>query len=261
MLTKLPDAGHMIDSLTVDHGPTEDIARLALAADNHLRQHKIALSFATVGEIRDINRANSDSWKPLLPLFDPAVSNVGNHNTFCLIGRDIETGAPMVTHAGRLFDWSGTDFVEETRSLRLLYDDPERSRRPGEAAIVTAKRAAVISGNAVFLGAVWWHPSRRGTYLPAIMAKLSRALTYTFWEPDFMFGIMAEAVIRGGLNKKSGVPNVDWSVDLRNSIVGDVRTAAIWLDQSDFKSELADALARFAPAVGDVLQPGRTQHG
>ncbi len=58
--------------VVIEHGPRDVLGRLFLKADTALREKGIFVSFADYDELRAANKANADSWSPLLPVFDPA---------------------------------------------------------------------------------------------------------------------------------------------------------------------------------------------
>ena len=254
-----PTSGLFLDGATVHHGPKALLGQFFLAADDLLRQHGIALSFATFDELMRVNAENADSWLPLLPAFDPACCDLSPGRAFCWLGRDT-SGRVIVTQASRIFDWRHTSFYDEARTLRLMYDRPERDKRPGEVATVTAEKTRGISGCVSYSGAVWWHPSRRGTRLPALMSRLCRLYALTLWNTDFATGVMSAQVFHGGLAKKTGHFNVDWSLDMTNTRWGDARWAILWMTKSELESDTSAYLVQLAGKVDTVVEQRRAQH-
>lgn len=247
-----PTDGRFLDGLTVKHGPARQLGEFFLAADDMLHRHGISLSFATFDELMAVNAANSDSWLPLLPAFDPACCNLSPDRAFCWLGRDT-AGKVVVTQAGRLFDWHDTSFYDAAGSLRLMYDDPDRDRRPGESAVITAEKTRVITGRVAYSGAVWWHPSRRGSQLPALMSRLSRLYALTTWDVDFASGIMSAEVFGGGLARKTGHFNVDWSLSMANTRWGDFRWAILWMTRQELEKEVSAYVASLAGTEVDAV--------
>ena len=70
-----------LGDVVIDKGPRDLLGRLMLKVDTDLREKGVVVSFATFEELVAVNKANAASWSPLLPLFDPAESDVGRvHN-------------------------------------------------------------------------------------------------------------------------------------------------------------------------------------
>src|SRR3984893_14481714 len=141
-----------ITGLVINHGPAECLGRFMLAADTAARARGVLLSFAGLDEWVLTTGANSQSWRPLLPVFDPNCGLFAPTSAFCLLGRN-DAGEVVVTQAARFFDWQGTTLHEEASSLRLLYREPDAWRREGEAIEVTAASARTITGKVAYNGA------------------------------------------------------------------------------------------------------------
>ena len=99
-----------------------------LAADTEARRRGVLLSFAAMDELVATNKANSATWRPLLPIFDPECGRFDAESAFCLLGRN-DAGEVVLTQAARFFDWRDTSFHDEATSLRLFYADPASSKR------------------------------------------------------------------------------------------------------------------------------------
>src|SRR5690606_24645110 len=75
------------DQITINYGPREQLGRFFLAADKAARDRGVTLSLSTDFDyLRQINAANRRSWDSLAPSFNNEVSDIGEHNGFCLIG-------------------------------------------------------------------------------------------------------------------------------------------------------------------------------
>jgi len=246
-----PATRPLLSDITVEHGPVDLLGRFFLKADTAARRRNVELSFAPMQDLVEANRRNGKTWRPLLPLFDPASGGITDENSFCIVGRNPQ-GDVVATQAARLYRWDHTSFHDEAQSLRLFYADPVRLRKADERVDVTAPAAKRITGRVVFAGGAWYRPDHRGRQLAQILTRISRAYAYTRWQHDFHTSIMAEEVCKGGMPQRSGYTKVDWEVMLRRTVVhpdGDVRCGLTWMESSEFFDGIADFLARFDAQV------------
>jgi hypothetical protein len=254
----------LLSDITVEHGPVDLIGRLFLKADTSARQRGITLSFAPMQDLIDINRANPDTWRPILPLFDPACGGITDDNAFCILGHNAK-GEIVATQAARLYRWDDTSFHEEASSLRLFYAEPERLKSKDERVEVTAPVAKQLCGAVIFAGGIWYRPDYRGIGLPYILPWLSRTYAYTRWRHDFSLSIMAEEVYKRGMAQRSGYSKADWEVWLRRTPVapdGDIRCALVYMDSDELLEGAANFLARFDSQPDAGVGERRTeQHG
>jgi hypothetical protein len=239
----VPQPASFVSSLTVNHGPIDVLGRFFLLADSAARARGVTLSFAGLNELIKVNEENRDSWLPLFPTYDTRYNTIAEEDAFCILGRD-RRGKVVAAHAGRLFDLQGISFHELAENLRLMYDDPERSRRPGETCEVTAATARSVSGRIVFSGAAWYHPDYRGKQLSTIVPLLSRAYAYTRWNMDYIVAMMSEGVVRGGMTLRTGYTNVDWAINVTNSPLGNVRFAFMWMQSAQLLNDIVGFVAR-----------------
>jgi hypothetical protein len=254
----------LLSDITVEHGPPDLIGRLFLKADTSARRRGVTLSFAPMQDLMEVNRANPETWRPLLPLFDPACGGITDDNAFCIIGRNPK-GEIVATQAARLYQWAGTSFHVEASSLRLFYAEPERWKGKDEQVEVTAPVARRLTGAVIFAGGIWYRPDYRGIGLPYILPWLSRTYAYTRWKHDFSLSIMAEEIYKRGMATRSGYSKADWEVWLRRTPVdpgGDIRCALVYMDSGELLDGAADFLARFDTEIdGRVDQRRRHQRG
>jgi hypothetical protein len=243
-LTSVPP---FFNDVALCHGPRGLLRRVLETADAAARRRGVFLGFATLEELVGINRSNSDTWRPLLPIFDPACGRFDATRAFCILGRNASSEV-VVTQAARFFDWDSSSFLDEATSLRLFYHDPVACRRPGEAVSVTAPSARTIKGRVAFTGAHWCRPDFRAQGLPAITPRIARALALTWWNVEYTCTIMAQDVFSRGVASKAGYPNVEWGVSLNNTPVGTLLAALLW---SDRPSLLADLETYLVPTVVD----------
>lgn len=253
----------LLSDIMVEHGPVDLLGRLFLKADTSARKRGITLSFAPMQDLIDVNRANPETWRPLLPLFDPACGGITDDNSFCILGHNAQ-GDVVATQAARLYDWADTSFHEEASSLRLFYAEPGRLKGECERVEVTAPTARKLSGAVIFAGGIWYRPDYRGIGLPYILPWLSRTYAYTRWKHDFSCSIMAEEVYKRGMAQRSGYSKADWEVWLRHTPVdpgGEIRCALVYMDSGELLEGAANFLARFDTQIdGRVGEGRRHQH-
>jgi hypothetical protein len=259
-----PPVRSLVSEITIEHGPVDLLGRFFLKADTAARQRGVTLSFGPMRDLIDVNRANSASWRPILPLFDPECSTITDDDSFCILGRNAQ-GEVVATQAARLYRWAGTSFHEEASSLRLFYAEPARFRGEREQVEVTAPIARHLTGAVIFAGGIWYRPDYRGRGLPYILPWLSRAYAYTRWKHDFSLSIMAEEVYRRGMARRSGYSKADWEVWLRHTPVdpgGAIRCALVWMDDRELLEGVGNFLAGFDAQVDAGVDQRRAQeHG
>jgi hypothetical protein len=263
-IEQAPPPRALINEITIEHGPADLLGRFFLKADTAARRRGVALSFASMQDLIAVNRANPDTWRPILPLFNPESGGITGDNCFCILGRNAQ-GDIVATQAARLYRWAATSFHEEATSLRLFYSDPARSKGEHEEVEVTAPAAKELSGAVIFAGGIWYRPDHRGQGLPNILPWLCRAYAYTRWRHDFSLSIMAEDVYKRGMAQRSGYAKADWEVWLRRTPVhpqGDIRCALVWMDERDLLEGVAGFLSGFDAQVdAGVDQRRAQQHG
>lgn len=257
-----PAARHLrplLSEVTVKHGPPDLIGRLFLSADTAARQRGITLSFAPMEDLIAVNRANPETWRPILPLFDPACGGITDDNSFCILGHNAR-GEIVATQAARLYDWTGTSFHEEAESLRLFYAEPQRMKGDREGVHVTAAAAHELTGPVIFAGGIWYRPDYRGIGLPYILPWLCRTYAYTLWQHHFSISIMAEEIYKRGMAQRSGYSKVDWEVWLRYTPVhpnAELRCALVYMDEGELLTGAAGFLRRFGAEAGSSFDERR----
>ncbi|MFM9940710.1 MAG: hypothetical protein ACKVP7_14595 [Hyphomicrobiaceae bacterium] len=228
----------LLDGLRIDYGPVDLLGRFFLKADAALRERGISFSFASLDELVEVNKRNTDTWKPLISIFDPAFGGINATNSFVMVGRN-RSGDIVATQAARLFSWTNTTFAEEARSLRLFYTYPDRQKLLGETVEVTAPHADEIRGRVVFSGAVWIRPDYRGRFLTGIMPRISRANAFTSWFTDLTITMMADTLVNKGLAARVGYSQIDWDVKLKNTRFGNQRFALLKMQTGELLDDLA----------------------
>lgn len=246
------------DQITVDHGPVALLGRFFLKADAAARSRGVQLSLVPLAVLPETNRQNSDTWLPLLPLFDPSIGGVTEATGIALIGRN-DRGEIVATQGARLYDWTNSDLFEEATSLRMFYADPDASCLPGERCEITAPSARRIRGRVVFSGAGWYRPDHRGHLLSGILPRISRALAYTRWRSDYTISMIADAVIAGGMARRAGYTQVEEKgVRMINSpVTKDATGALVWMPPDQMLDDLARFLSTFDAQVDAGLEQRR----
>jgi hypothetical protein len=250
--TEQLNSASLLSKLTTTYGPVDLLGRFFLRADTAARARGVTLSFAGMDELIGVNEQNRDSWLPLFPTYDIRHNTIAPEEAFCILGRD-RNGKAVAAHAGRLFNLKFGSFHDLAKSLHLMYEDPDRSKRPGESCDVTAKAAGSIKGRVVFSGAAWYHPDYRGKQLSTIVPLLSRAYAFTRWNADYIVAMMSEGVVKGGMTLRTGYTNIDWDIRVTNSPMGDVRFAFMWMQPPQLVEDVAKFVARSDGEMGDLL--------
>ena len=236
-----------LDSIIIEHGPIALLGQLFLKAMTELGKNNLRLARISPEELARVNSANRDSWRPLLPTFDPQFSRLDDGNAICIAVEDTN-GRIVGTHAVRLFDWTQTSFGDELTSYRLLYADPASMKLENEACSVTAPSASRLAGRVAFSGAAWYHPDYRKFGLSKIVPRVGKALALSTWGIERIVGIMAEEIHRQGFAPRFGYHGVDWDLVLTGSRVGTLRFALIWIERPN----LEDYLSQYVGARTEV---------
>ena len=246
----LPSSGRLPAHLQIKYGPVGLLGRFFLWADTAARDRGVTLSFGSLQELFEANRSNSDSWRPLVPVFDEALGGVTPETAFVLIGRNT-LGEIVATQAARIYDWQATSLKDEASSMRMFYADPEAARARGDHCKVATPVAETITGRVVYSGGVWFRPDFRGKDLATILPRISRAYAFTRWNSDFTVGVMADAVIAGGMAERVGYTKlVPSCIELVASPLGQIRLALGWMQPDELLADLAATMERESvPAV------------
>lgn len=235
-----PVSGRLPEMLRVFHGPTSLLGRFFLTADKEARDRGVMITFSSLEELVRTNRENSETWRPLVPLFNPELSDIVPQSAIVLLGRDAG-GTVVAAQAARRYDWHSTTLFEEATSLRMFFSDPDAARDLGNRCAVTAPVAHDIRGCVTFSGAGWYHPDFRGRGLASILPRLSRALAFTFWETDYTISMIGEKVIAGGMAERCGYTHVEHNtVDLVAAPLGSMRCALVWMKTTQLLGDLEE---------------------
>src|SRR5215475_5874444 len=90
MLDRSPQSGRVPANLKLNYGPISVLGRFFLMADTAARERGVTLHFASLQDLVEANKANSESWRPLVPIFDPVLGGATDETAFVMLGRDRE---------------------------------------------------------------------------------------------------------------------------------------------------------------------------
>lgn len=189
----------------------------------------ITLELATFDELLAVNKANSDTWKPITTSFHPQFSGIDETNGLVVFGRNAN-GEVVATQATRLFDWRNTTLKQEAESMRLFYANPQRDMRRDEACLVNSPEAGAISGNIVLCGAIWYRPDYRGVGLANIIPRFTRAVSFVRWEIDEYIALITAENATKAFSQRTGFGGTSGSIIFRNHEI---------LPGKDFETRLA----------------------
>lgn len=245
---------NFLSDIVIDYGPRETLSRLFLKADSEFREMGIELSFAPAESLIDLNKANLDSWRALLPVFDAKVGGFNDDNGFVLLGRNRD-GEIVLSQAQRLYSFTNSNLKEEVESMRLFYADPARwQAERGETWRITCPTAEKMTGRVVFNGAVWYRPDYRKMGLMKIIGRVAKGYGFTKWYTDYTISIMMEDVFRGGNAAKGGYPHHEWEVRMQNTPFGSGRAALIWVKAEEMVPYIEPYLVKPHTEVDAVIE-------
>ena len=92
-----------------------------------------------------------------------------------------------------------------------------------------------------------------------LMPRFARAYALARWGIDFYTLLMTEAVFNGGLTRKTGMGNIDWSVDMRDSPLGNLRLGFLWMNRTELHEDLSRCLLDLSSEVDVSVKPHRSQ--
>jgi hypothetical protein len=240
-----------LEHIHIDYGPVHLLGRFFLLADTTAKSLGVKLVFASMHDLVAENRRNSESWRPLLPHYDPAYGGITSDNTFCVLGIN-GAGEVVATQAARLYALTDTSLLDEASSLRLFYPDPSRQARPGESCTITAPSAATIRGRIAFSGAAWYRPDYRGRDLVAALSRVSRAYAHAIWNTERTVTFVSKLLVDKGFVQRCGYASVEWAVELHGFAIGPYYGALVHTDTA----QMFDDLLSFTPPALPQIDAG-----
>ncbi|MEM9030080.1 MAG: hypothetical protein AAGC70_17085 [Pseudomonadota bacterium] len=241
----------LLDKITLNHGPVALLGRVLLATERLAGNLGVKLSFSTGEEVLDANRQNSDTWLPLLRLFDVRYNDLTADNCLFLVGRD-SVGDVVAVQGARLYDWTGTNCADAIESMSLFYDEPARMADPDEAYRVTSLAARGTSGRCVYSGGAWYRPDYRGKGLVKLLPRFARAYARAVWDVRTTVTFMSEQNVHRGVYPRNGYANLEWAIDINNRDWGNVRYAYLWLKSDETERDLQSFLGSLETESGSL---------
>lgn len=255
------DVDTFLDSVAINHGPEEILARYFTAIAEAGAARGIAFSYVTFEELVAINEANQDTWYPLTSTFHPDVGGISLDNGLAVVGRDY-SGKAVSCQALRRFDWHGTNLRIEAESLRLFYANPEKDRLPTECCFAPLDITEKITDCAAYAGGFWMRPDVRGTENLRIVTSVGRASALAQWGFDHLFSLVSLPNITKNFHKRTGVKNVyQNAVIMRNTPPkpdGDIETSLLWTSPHELVDDLFMLMLELNPEVNIGV---RQSHG
>jgi GNAT superfamily N-acetyltransferase len=189
----------------------------ALGADAPLARRFLELAAAQAGEcgislerrhdmatLAAVNRANRDSWPPLIPMFDTAHSAL-TPETALWVDASNERGETVGTYAARFFSWPNSTLAAEAHALRIFYADPAPHLARGEfIEFADDVPSAMISGRTAATGALWIRPDYRRLGLTKILSRVCKAYAFELWEPSQFWSIANAVHLQSGVARAWG---------------------------------------------------------
>jgi len=233
------------DAVTIKHGPARLLAPFLLESDKAARRIGVSLRIRyDFDELLSVNQqqAKSGKWYPLLDSFNPERTELNPENGFWVSGEN-EDGEVVVTWAARIFNWQGTTFADEARSVWY-------GRNAGQPCVVTAEAAKLITGVVACAGASWVRPDFRGRHLSHLIPRVGKAYACSRWPLDWAVGYIGRSNVDKGLANSYGQRNLSYSVFYPGSPHGEqvLSYTAVADVYADLTSFLATEVPRIAPS-------------
>jgi hypothetical protein len=232
------------DQVEVSFGPQAIISRFILQGDREARERGVYLSIEhDFDELIAFNKTQTETWYPMIPIFDPAASDLTSENAFWIAGRDRD-GEIVTTQCARLYDWRETNFDREFESMRFAYRDPDLDRWPEECTFSNAPSGKRVSGLVCYSGGAWYRPDFRGQGLASIIPRLSRTIAYSWWNTDFTISLVEPVLIERGVVARYGYTRVEEGIDWLNSFRGHMyNLSLLWMDRTECLNDLVTQMS------------------
>ena len=246
----------LLDQIDLRYGPAAQLGRFFLLADQAAYDRGVHLQLHTdLGSLIAANRQMQSVWgAPMVPIFDPAHSQLSPANSFWISGHD-DSGAIVATQAARFFDMTGSSAAAELASLRLFFAEPEPHQAAGARCIVDCPAASELTGRVVYSGGGWYHPKFRGCGLSRILPRISRALAYTQWDSEYTFSVVETVLIEKNVYQSYGYSRHSPSIRLTGSYREDLELELIWMPRQEM---LADMVRYMEDAVANEVRRTET---
>lgn len=230
----------LLDAVEVNYGPRIEVGRNILMIAERALSLGVKWYFGRgFDRLVEVNEMHMDTWSPLAPPFDPRMSEITEDNAIYIEGQ--HDGKPVVAMALRRYDWPTSSLGEEWEAGRFAYRDPASQMKPDEQWIARAPIASSISGRVSLSGGLWFRPDFRGRKLPVLTADLSRCVSVTEWNPDFVIGMIETGVTSRVLVPLYGNPPAQSGM----MVVGGWKTidsTVIWENREDLVARILKAV-------------------
>lgn len=236
---------NLLDQITLAHGPHDVLGQYFVMADDMARESGVRLRLRTdFGALMDLNRENRDTWHPLPPIYDPAHSNLRIDTAFWLDGVD-DRGETVVTYFARLFDFTDSNLVDELRSLRVFYENPQIHVATGESVTIDHPRSLThVRGRTTYGGGMWVRRDWRGCGFPKYISRICSAYAHTRWNCAYSWGFVVPRAHRLGLSRAYGPYAAVEGVTLKIGLGKDLPMMLLWMTNETMLADLARQLDR-----------------
>ena len=229
----------LLDQIELRHGPIALLGRFFLLAEQAARNRGVSLRLHTdMASLAEIYPTVMPGRRlPVLPIFDPAYSELSLKNAFWISGHD-ESGAVVATQAARLFDMTQSTVEREFVSLRPFFAAPEQHLAAGMRCLVDCPPATEITGRVVYSGCAIYHPKVRGQGISRILPRISRALAHSIWNSDYTISLVENVLVEKKVHVSYGYTRHCKSIKLRGTNRGDVDFELVWMPTSEMLEDL-----------------------
>jgi hypothetical protein len=231
----------LLDQIDLKHGPIALLGRFFLLAEQAARDRGVYLRLHT--DMAALAEAYPEVMPgrrfPVLPIFDPAHSDLSPENAFWISGHD-DSGRIVATQAARLFDMTGSTVEREFVSMRPFFTNPEKHLATGTGCLVDCPAANDITGRVIYSGCAIYHPKVRGQGISRILPRISRALAYSTWNSDYTISLAEPVLIEKKVHVSYGYTRHSPSISLRGTNRGDVDFELIWMPTSEMLEDLTN---------------------
>ena len=230
----------LLDSIQINHGPAAQLGRFFLLANQAANNRGIHLRLHTdLHALIAVNRRMQRFWgAPMVPIFDPAHSDLSPANSFWISGHD-QNGTVVATQAARFLDLTSSSAAAELDSMRLFFAHPEPHRASGAQCHVACPAAETVTGRVAYSGGGWYHPRFRGCGLSRILPRISRALAHTLWDTDYTFSVVETVLVEKNVYRSYGYSRHSPSIRLTGSYREDLDLELIWMPRSELFEDMA----------------------
>jgi hypothetical protein len=230
----------LLDQIELRHGPVALLGRFFLLAEQAARERGVYLRLHTdMASLAEIYPEVLPGRRvPVLPIFDPAHSDLSPENAFWISGHD-ESGAVVATQAARFFNMTQSTVAREFVSLRPFFSQPEKHLAAGMRCLVDCPPANDITGRVVYSGCAVYHPKVRGQGISRILPRISRALAHSTWNSDYTISLLEPVLIAKDVHLSYGYSRHSRSIRLRGTNRGDVDSELVWMPTKEMLEDLA----------------------